>query len=110
MNEMMHMRRPTCIRLTFAAVSLFFLGTSLIWLRLDHSPPSWDDGYYLANSLMLYDSLAERGVPGYTRQFLNVMGNKPPLIAALPTPVYLVFGRKPRAAYLINLLFLLVIL
>lgn len=110
MNEMIHLRRTTRIRVAFAAVSLFFLGTSLIWLRLDHSPPTWDDAYYLANSLVLYDSLTERGVPGYARQFLTVMGNKPPLIAALPTPVYLMFGRKPRAAYLINLGFLFVIL
>jgi 4-amino-4-deoxy-L-arabinose transferase-like glycosyltransferase len=110
MNLMIHLRRPTSTRLAFAALSLFFLGTSLIWLRLDHSPPSWDDAYYLANSLVLYDSLAEGGVPGYARQFLTMMCSKPPLIAALPTPVYLIFGRKPRAAYLINLVFLLVIL
>jgi hypothetical protein len=38
------------------------------------------------------------------------MANKPPLIAALPTPVYLMFGRKPRAAYAINLVFLLIVL
>lgn len=110
MNDLMHLRRTTRIRLAFAALSLFFLGTSLTWLRLDHSPPSWDDAYYLANSLVLYDALAEHGVPGYARQFLTVMGNKPPLIAVLPAPVYLVFGRKPRVAYIINLVFLLVIL
>jgi 4-amino-4-deoxy-L-arabinose transferase-like glycosyltransferase len=36
------------------------------------------------------------------------MGIKPPLIAVLPTPIYLLVGRHPRAAYAINLLFLLV--
>jgi hypothetical protein len=107
---MIHSRRTTRVRPAFAALCVFFLGATLLWLRLDRSPPSWDDAYYLTNSLLLYDSLAERGVPGYARQFLTVMPDKPPLIAALPTPVYLILGRKPRAAYVINLAFLLVIL
>jgi hypothetical protein len=105
-----HLRRTTRVRLAFAALCGFFLGATLLWLRLDRSPPSWDDAYYLTNSLVLYDSLADRGVPGYAHQFLTVMRDKPPLIAALPTPVYLALGRKPRAAYLVNLAFLLAIL
>jgi 4-amino-4-deoxy-L-arabinose transferase-like glycosyltransferase len=36
------------------------------------------------------------------------MREKPPLISALPTPVYLVFGRKPRAALVVNLAALLI--
>src|SRR5260370_22132736 len=36
------------------------------------------------------------------------MGTKPPLIAVLPTPVYLLLGRNPGAAYAVNLAFLLV--
>jgi hypothetical protein len=107
---MIQMRRTTRVRLAFAGLCVLFLGTTLLWLRLDHSPPSWDDAYYLTNSLVLYDSLADRGVPGYARQFLTVMRDKPPLIAVLPTPVYLILGRKPRAAYVINLVFLLVTL
>ena len=38
------------------------------------------------------------------------MPTKPPLIATLPIPVYLMVGRHPRAALLVNLAFLLVIL
>src|SRR5260370_36516576 len=71
MNVMIHLRRLTRIPLTFAALSLFFLGTSLIWLRLDHSPPSWDDGAYPANSLLPDYPPSERGGPGHTRQVLN---------------------------------------
>jgi 4-amino-4-deoxy-L-arabinose transferase-like glycosyltransferase len=101
-------------RLAFIALNAFFVGACLIWVRLDHSPPGWDDASYLGSSLVLYDSLAERGVPGYTWQFLTVIGNrigdKPPLIAALPTPVYLILGRRPRVAFVVNLAFLLVIL
>ena len=96
-------------RLVFALLSLFFLGTTLVWLRLDRSPPGWDDGYYLTNSLVMYDALAERGVLGYARQFLTIMGIKPPLIALLPTPVYLIAGRKAGAAHAVNLVSLLIL-
>src|SRR5579871_1175434 len=91
---------------TAAAVVLLSLGLTLTWLRLDRAPPSWDDGYYLTKSLELYDTLVEKGVVKYTVRFLTIMDRKPPLIAALPTPIYLVTGRKYRAAYGINLLFL----
>ena len=93
--------------LAFAALSTFFAATTLLWLRLDRSPPTWDDAYYLTGSLTMYDALSEGGLAGYGRQFLTVMGSKPPLIAVLPTPLYLVLGRRPRAAYGINLVFLL---
>jgi 4-amino-4-deoxy-L-arabinose transferase-like glycosyltransferase len=94
----------------FAAISLFFVIANLIWLRLDRSPPSWDDGFYLTKSLVMYDALSNDGLFGYAKRSLTVMGDKPPLIAILPTPIYLLAGRRWRAAYAINLMFLLVIL
>jgi hypothetical protein len=72
-------------RLVFAVLSLFFLGATFLWLRLDRSPPAWDDSYYLTNSLVMYDALTDGGLRGYARQFLTIMGIKPPLIAILPT-------------------------
>jgi hypothetical protein len=95
-------------RLALTALILFFLGTTFAWLRMDRSPPSWDDGYYLTNSLVLYDALAENGIRGFAHQFLTSMRNKPPLIAALPTPIYLLLGRKLHAAFAVNLIGLLV--
>jgi 4-amino-4-deoxy-L-arabinose transferase-like glycosyltransferase len=96
-------------RLVFTFLSLFFLGATFLWLRLDRSPPAWDDSYYLTNSLVMYDALTDGGLRGYARQFLTIMGIKPPLIAILPTPVYLIAGRKPRAALLVNLAALLIL-
>lgn len=97
-------------RWLFAALSLFFVGTTFLWLRLDRSPPAWDDSYYLTRSLVLYDALATRGLPGLAEEFLTVMGAKPPLIAALPAPAYLLVGRKARAALTVNLAGLLALL
>lgn len=87
----------------FAALCSLFLGTTALWLRLDHSPPAWDDAFYLSHSLRLYDALTAGGLPAYARQFLTGMRDKPPLIAALPTPVYLLFGRNPHLALTVNL-------
>jgi len=75
---------PRKAGLAFAALSIFFLATTFFWLRLDHSPPTWDDAYYLTNSLRMYDALTEGGLLGYARKFLTIMGTKPPLIAVLP--------------------------
>ena len=100
--------RPRTAWLVFALLSVFFLGTTLLWLRLDRSPPAWDDGYYLTRSLVMYDALISGGVRGFAMEFLTVMGNKPPLIAALPAPVYLILGRHARAALIVNLAGLLV--
>jgi hypothetical protein len=89
---------------------VFFLAVNITWISLDHSIPAWDDSYYLTNSLRTYDALTDKGLLGFGRQFLQGMATKPPLIAALPAPVYLLVGRNPGAALLMNLAFLLVTL
>jgi hypothetical protein len=93
----------------FAALCLLFLGANATWLRQDRSPPGWDDAFYLSHSLRLWDALTTGGLPAYGTQFLTGMREKPPLIAALPTPAYLILGRKPRAALTVNLACLLIL-
>lgn len=102
--------KPVLYGVIFATLCAFFLGVNVLWLRHDHSPPGWDDAFYLSHSLRLYDALTDGGVTAFGRQFLTGMREKPPLIAALPAPVYLVFGRKPRAALAVNLFALLLLL
>jgi 4-amino-4-deoxy-L-arabinose transferase-like glycosyltransferase len=94
-------------KLAFAALSLFFLGTAFAWLELDHSPATWDDAGYLTGSLSAYDALTDGGVVAFAEKSLTVTNSKPPLITLLPTPLYLLLGRDPRAARLVNLVFLL---
>src|SRR5215467_3305335 len=92
--------------LAAAIVASLSLCLTSTWFFLDRTPPSWDDGYYLTKSLELYDTLTEKGVAAYAQKFLRVLDAKPPLIAALPTPIYLLAGRHYRAAYAMNVLFL----
>lgn len=93
----------------FGALALLFLGLTMVFLFLNRTSPTWDDAGYLTNSLILYDSLAEGGVLRYVSKFLTIMDIKPPLIAALPTPIYLIVGRHFRAAYLVNLVSMMVL-
>ena len=93
-----------------AGLSCFLAGVTLAWLRLDNLPPAWDDAWYLANSLVMFDALVDGGVWGFARQFLTILGTKPPLITILPTPFYLLLGRNPAYALGVNLVFIPVLL
>ena len=94
------------MRIAATLIAALSLCATAAWCILDRTPPSWDDGYYLTKSLELYDTLGDRGAFVYAGRFLKIMSTKPPLIAALPTPVYLLVGRRHRAAYAVNLFFL----
>ena len=94
---------------TLGGLSLFFIASTALWLHLNRLPPTWDDGFYLTNSLTMFDSLVDGGIPGYARMFLSTWEGKPPLMAALPTPIYLILGRHARFAYGVNLCFMLVL-
>lgn len=93
----------------FLALTGFFIGTTFAWLWLDRSPTQWDDSWYLTNSLVMYDALAEGGVIGYARRFLTILGTKPPLITVLPTPFFLLLGRNAHVAYGMNLVFMAIL-
>lgn len=93
-----------------AVLWCFLAGATLLWLWLDRSPPNWDDAWYLTNSLVMYDALVEGGVAGYARTFLTILGVKAPLITVLPTPFYILLGRRWHAAYLVNAVAMLLLL
>ncbi|HEV2350946.1 MAG TPA: glycosyltransferase family 39 protein [Terriglobia bacterium] len=96
--------------IVLAALTIFLTATTVIWFVLDREPPWWDDSFYLAKSLLMFDALVDGGVAGYIKKFLSIIPNRPPLIAALPTPFYMIFGRDPRYAFGVNLLFVPVLL
>jgi len=84
---------------------VFFPGATLIWIARDRVPAAWDDAIYMKASLSVYDALTEGGLPAFVQTSLTAITRKPPLIAVLPAPLYLLAGRDPRLAPEINLLF-----
>src|SRR6516225_5074091 len=106
----MFLRRGTRnYTLAMGGLSLFFVASTAVWLHLNRLPPTWDDGFYLTNSLTMFDSLVDGGIPGYARMFLSTWAGKPPLLAILPTLAYLILGRHARFAYGVNLCFMLLL-
>jgi 4-amino-4-deoxy-L-arabinose transferase-like glycosyltransferase len=95
--------KPRSTAVLIAALFCFFAGVTALWLKLDRAPPYWDDAWYLTNSLVLYDALADGGMSGFAREFVDILDFKAPLITALPAPFYLVFGRHWQAAYAVNI-------
>ena len=83
-------------------LTLFFVAITAVWVILNRSPPQWDDAWYLTNSLVLFDAI-DGGLPAYARAYLAMLRLKPPLITVLPTPIYFLFGREPKLAYLVNI-------
>jgi hypothetical protein len=106
---MLKMPGPRLIGLAAACLWAVFAGATIAWLFLDRLPPNWDDAWYLTNSLTAYDALAHGGIRGYIGKLNSVSGFRAPLIAALPAPFYLLFGRRWHAAYLVNVVCMMVL-
>src|SRR4051794_41130345 len=106
---MLKLGRPRSAELAGALLAALFAGATVLWLLLDRVPPNWDDAWYLTNSLTVYDGLVSGGIPGYWRELDSAFGFKAPLIAGLPAPLYLIFGRRWHAAYLVNVACLLIL-
>ncbi len=101
LSEFIKKHRDTAI---LAGLSCFLAGVTVAWLWLDNMPPAWDDAWYLANSLVMFDTLAGKGIFGYVHEFFRILGPKPPLITILPTPFFLLLGRDYHYAFVVNLL------
>jgi hypothetical protein len=76
---------------------------------MDHAPPQWDDPWYLTNSFVMYDALTDGGLLGFSKKFFSILGFKAPLITVLPTPMFLVLGRRVQVAYLVNIVAILIL-
>lgn len=80
-----------------AAVALI-----LAWGAAEKGPPHWDDSWYLAAAVRLFDRFAQDGVAGYWRGFEHALGDKAPLITVLPFPFFCLIGRSVFVIYLAN--------
>jgi hypothetical protein len=97
--------------LDWAGPAAFFIGLALLWQRLNQGPSQWDDSWYLTDSLNLVDALRKWGIGGWVRCYLFEVQVRfrAPLMCALPTPIYLLFGRNANLAFAVNYLFILLL-
>jgi 4-amino-4-deoxy-L-arabinose transferase-like glycosyltransferase len=80
-----------------AAVALI-----LAWGVAEKGPTRWDDSWYLAGAVRLFDRFADEGLGGYWRGFEHALGDKAPLITVLPFPFFCLIGRSTYVIYLVN--------
>lgn len=80
---------------------------NFIWFTMDQVPPSWDQAYYLRESLILYDKLTNEGILSFYNAFTDAFKERAPLIALVPVPFYLLFGKTYITALAANLLFVI---
>ena len=86
---------------TLALLLLFATVLDRVWLGLDQSVPSWDDGYHLSNALTYRDFLNE-GVRWFSAdwwsEFLRQTTKNPPLSYVLGAWAMMLFGASSDAA------------
>jgi hypothetical protein len=93
--------------LILISIILFFVSMDFIWFKMNQVPPWWDQAQYLRESLILYDKLTNEGVLSFYNAFTAAFKVRAPLIAVVPIPFYLLFGKTYISALAANLLFII---
>ena len=91
-----------------AALTVLLVAGNLAFNRADHRPPTYDDAWFLENSLIFHHRLAEGGLRSLASAYVTSFGTKAPLLSLVPLPFYVIFGTGPRVALLANVLFLVI--
>lgn len=85
-----------------------FILITVLWIKDDNLPPSWDQAHYLYASEILHRTLTEKGFFSFLINTTTILGTKAPLISILPVPLYLIFGSGYNTALLVNIVFAIV--
>jgi 4-amino-4-deoxy-L-arabinose transferase-like glycosyltransferase len=97
------------------ALSIIWLGSNVcdrLWLRLDRSPPAWDQSNHLTLSLKYLNALQNpQFLDGHWwRSFWMLSTKYPPLTYILTAPFQAVFGTGNDRALLVNFLYSAILL
>lgn len=94
--------------LAVVALTGFFALSTLLWIHRDTVPPLWDTAQYLQESERIFHAWEDRGAIAAAGVFSGAIGNKAPLISALPLPFYATLGESHFAARCVNLVLIVV--
>ena len=100
-------------RWIWIAVLLIWLSHAALniqYLARTDAPPYYDCGYHLQLSLEFYDRFKDWMHWDYPARLLHSSGYYPPLVYAVTTPFYLLFGISEDSAVFANQAFLLLLL
>ncbi|HYM12178.1 MAG TPA: glycosyltransferase family 39 protein [Bryobacterales bacterium] len=74
----------------------------LAWGVAEKGPSHWDDSWYLAAAVRLFDKFGEQGLSAYWNGFRYALPDKAPLITVLPFPFFCLLGRSVFVVYLVS--------
>jgi hypothetical protein len=86
-------------------LTIILLAVNYSYHRAEARPPTYDDAWYLENSLHFYHHLTENGWREFWESYKAALGIKAPLISVLPLPFYRLFGASYSSALLVNAVF-----
>jgi hypothetical protein len=91
-----------------AVFTLALAAVNIHYSIADRRPPTYDDAWFLENSLVFYHRLTEAGLRGFLPAYAASFGTKAPLLSVLPLALYPIFGVSQNAALLVNSGFLVI--
>lgn len=86
-----------------AVFVLFQLAMALVWMRLDNTPPYWDEAWYLYQGVVQHDDLRSGDVAAWVHDWLYLDRTRPCLVPTLTIPYYALFGISDDAGLVVNL-------
>jgi 4-amino-4-deoxy-L-arabinose transferase-like glycosyltransferase len=90
------------VGLAIAAVAL----ATLLAIQADHTPPYWDQAWYMAQGLEQLDALRVGDLSDWFAAWTTLDHARPSLVPLLTVPFYLIFGRAAASALYLNALML----
>ena len=85
------------------AVIAFQLLLALVWMRIDRTPPYWDEAWYLYQGAAQHRALSEQGVAGWFTAWTDLDRVRPSLVSTLTVPFFALFGVSDDSGLLVNL-------
>jgi len=93
-------------------IFIIFATNSILWIKKDIAPPTWDESHHLILSLKYYNVITNinsdffwKVMDSYTRDTLYYTPIYPPFFHLATTPLYMIFGTSEDSAVMINILF-----
>lgn len=92
------------------SVIVFHLILAGSWIRVDSTPPYWDEASYLYQGARQYDALRSGGLSAWYDTWISLERVRPPLVPTLTIPFFAILGISGDAGLLVNLVALSLLL
>lgn len=93
-------RRLLCLLFFVIAAQVVFAAA---WIRIDRTPPYWDEAWYLYQGAVQLDELRTGGLQAWSSVWLNLDSTRPSLVSTLTIPFFALLGVSDDSGLIVNL-------